>query len=112
MSTYEDDDDVGAEEPQGDEDWDGVAGSDGADIEEEPACSLFSSRILPSAAVAMNYDAAEHGFDIRVYRRQVSCVDQSYLQVMSDECLAGLGMCCAHVHGHEQCSATVWAAAV
>lgn len=33
--------------------------------------SLFSSQLFPSAVDAMNFDAAEHGFDLRAVQQQV-----------------------------------------
>ncbi len=47
------------------EDWD-----DWQD-EEEPAQSLFSTMVLPSAAAAFDFDAQQSGFDLRAYRKQV-----------------------------------------
>ena len=44
----------------------------GEDDEEQLATkSLFSETILPSAKDALDYDAREHGFDLRLFRIEV-----------------------------------------
>lgn len=40
--------------------------------EEEPAQSLFSAAVLPSAAAAIAYDREQHAFDMAQFAAQVS----------------------------------------
>ena len=65
-------------------------GSDDADADQEvwddwgdggedsdPVQSLFCTRVFPTAEDALDFDAKEHSFDLRLYRQQVRRAPQS-----------------------------------
>lgn len=62
--TAEDSDDDRGEE---DSDWDTWSGDDGCASQ-----SLFDARVFPSAEAAMDFDAANYGFDLRQICQEVS----------------------------------------
>ena len=55
------------------DDWNSEAGAPGSGGDDDAARSLFDATVLPSVGAALAHDAAEHGFDLAAFRKNV-CV--------------------------------------